>query len=126
LLCVGRNGRQTVEVHKVRLDKTSDKRESIDVVYRYNENISQCFLFTTGGKVMIMKVIVDAKNNSVLELSALNDASDHFLQRKKEYPFIIKLLNVLPIRGTTFNNHVLNVYYDSRFSKFLMEIFRLE
>ena len=124
LICIGRNGLQTVEVHKVRLDKTS---ESIDVVFRYNANILQCFLFTTSGKVMIMKVIADARSHcSTLELSALNDASDHFLQRKKEYPFITELLSVLPIRCATFNNHVLIVYYDSRFSKCLMEIFSLE
>jgi len=76
---------------------------------------------------MIMKVIADTRNNSsILELSALNDASDHFLQRKKEYSFITKLLSVLPIRCTSFNNHVLIIYYDSRFNKYLMEIFSLE
>ena len=125
LLCTGRNGIQTVEIHKVKLDKTDDKRESINVVYQYNASILQCHLFTTGGRVMIMKVIADS-NASILELCALNDASDHFLQRKKEYPFIIELSSVLPIHCPTYKNHVLIVYYDSRFSKWIMEIFSLE
>ena len=126
LLCTGRNGLQTVEVHKVKLDKT-EKRESIDIVYKYNASIFQCLLFTTGGRVMTMKVIANAKStSSTLELCALNDASDHFLQKKKKYSFIAELSSVLPIRCPTYNNHVLIVYYDSMFRKWMTEIFSLE
>jgi len=43
------------------------RRENIDMVY--NASIFQCLIFTTGGQVMTMKVIANAKStSSTLEL----------------------------------------------------------
>ena len=62
---------------------------------------------------MIMNGIDNTRNkSSTLELSALNNASDQFL-------FITELLSVLLVCCATFNNHVLIVYYDSKFTKYL-------
>lgn len=127
-----RNHQQKVTIYKLKLEYATEKDKpqnnpSLDILYNYDLNVSQCYLFAAGGEIMMMKVIVSNGDNksSTLELCSLNDTLLNLKTQKKEYAFVVKLLSIIPLHTNTYNNHVLIVYYDSRFSKTHLEIFSL-
>ena len=127
-----RNHQQKLTIYKLKLEcvMEEDKLQNnpnLEVVYNYDLNVVQCHLFVAGGEIMVLKVIVNNGHNksSTLELCSLNDTLVNFKRQKKDYAFIVKLLSTVPLHSTTYNNHVLIVYYDNRFCKTHLEIFCL-
>ena len=125
-----RNHQQKVTIYRLKLEYVTEKDKSqnnpsLDIIY--DLNVSQCHLIAAGGEIIMMKVIVNNGENrsSTLELCSLNDTLVNFKRQRKEYAFVVKLLSTVPLHTTTYNNHVLIVYYDSRFCKTHLEIFCL-
>ena len=127
-----RNHQQKVTIYKLKLEYVMEKdkpqnNSNLEVVYNYDLNVLQCHLFVAGGEIMMMRVIVNNGDNrsSTLELCSLNDTLLNLKRQNKEYAFVVKLLSTIPLHTNTYNNHVLIVYYDSRFCKTHLEIFSL-
>lgn len=127
------SNQQRVTIYKLKLEYVLEKVRSqnnpdLEAIYNYDLSVLQCHLFVASGEVMIMKVIVNSgdKRYTTLELCSLNDTLVNYKTQKKDYAFVMKLLSVMPLYSTTtYNNHVLIVYYDSRFFKTHFEIFCL-
>ena len=125
-----KNHQQKVTIFKLTLEDALEKGKShsdFESICTYDSSVIQCNLFVASGEVMMMKVIIsdDDNRSSTLELSSLSDTLFNFKRQKKDYAFVLKLLSVIPLSTTTYNNHVLIVYYDNRFCKTHLEIFCL-
>ena len=130
LMSTERNHQQKVTVYKLKLEYAMEKgrpqnNPDFELVYSYDSSVLQCHLFVASGEMMMMKIITSGgdRRSSSLELCSLNDTLVNFKRQKKDYPFIMKLLSVVP--HTTYNNRVLVVYCDNRSSKTHLEIFIL-
>ena len=130
LMSIERSHQQKITVYKLKLEYAMEKgrpqnNPDLELVYSYDSSVLQCHLFVASGEIMMMKIITNSvdRRSSTLELCTLNDTLVNLKRQKKDYPFILKLLSVVP--STTHNNHALVVYYDNRSSKTHLEIFCL-
>ena len=130
LMSTERNRQQKITVYKLKLEYAMEKGKpqnnpDLELVYSYDSNVLQCHLFVASGEIMMMNIITTSgdRKSSTLELCTLNDTLVNFKRQKKDYPFVMKLLSVVP--STTYNNQALVVYYDNRSSKTHLEMFCL-
>lgn len=131
LMSTERNHQKKVTIYKLKLECITEKGRSqnnpnLEHVYAYDLNVLRCHLFVANGEIMIAKVIAKGGDNksSTLEFSSLNDTLVN--SQKKDYPFVIKLLSVIPLHSTMthYNRHVL-IIYENQSCKTQLEIFCL-
>jgi len=116
LLCHEANS--GISIYKVKLDQDSTAKNKIELVHSCSSDVLQCYLFTSHGETIAVKVIKSKHiaNSCSLKFYSLSDAATRkYFQ--KEYSFIIKLLGVIPLHSAIYSNHVLIVYYDDMSEK---------
>jgi len=118
LMHIERNHQQKVTIFKIKLEGIMEMhsmcKPEIQYIYSYDSNVLHCHLFIANNELMIVKVMLtNHSKSSTLELCSLNDTLMNFKQQRKEYAFVIKLLSVVPLCSTTYNNHMLIVYYNN-------------